>query len=487
MARDINKKIIQGLILLTIVYFLVIIGCYVTQKLSWQRMSVMAGIACLIMWIIIRFDAQDSLLSRYTKKNALIVFFMVLLTRLLLFYFIRIEPVSDYEFYMQEASKYAATGRFDATQYIVIVAPNTVMYIIVLGTLFRLFGSSMLVAQVFNALLLAGSCTLMYLIAERFMKKHMALAATFSFSFLPSTFLYSLLIGTEYIALFPMFFGLYSVIRADEKCEMTCKRSNCIIWGVVCGFSLAISNVNRSNALVLWIAILIWLIVRIIIKPNNKTWRIGILISVIVSFWAISAGYGVVRDELFEGRGGDISFGWTLYEGLDYEGAGAWTEEKSRVLYDVIENYPEDEVQSTLFQLAVKRVSEYSIAKWMGMFLRKGIQVWAYDDYAYVFVKNTAGDSIIRLSDYENSIVSIMNTTWLVHLICYMLSTARYVLKKRKSQNDEKLYLIIVPVLLLVIWHSFATSICRYHYMIVPFTMLMTFACIGAYSNSTKE
>lgn len=398
---------------------------------------------------------------------------LTVLTRLALVHLVSYPMSSDYKMYYDMAELYARTGVCNATDYTVVVEPNIVLYIILLGEIFKIFGSSLLVAQMVNLFFLTGSVLMTYLLAREFFSKKTSFVAALSFCFSPSNVLFSLLPSTEAVAFFPYLAGMVLFLRA-LRMEGTAKRLG---LAAVCGLVLGFSNEIRSNALIALIALSIWAVVYKARKSSYGLKRVAaVLLVVLVVVYAFGLGTDVIRDEVFMGKKSSLQLGWTLYEGLDNETAGGWRQENTDVLNATIAEYPLDEVQKVLLDKAIDRVSEYSAETWLRLLVRKGVNIWIYNDYAYQTLMQTNEDSIIRLEEYREQIVFIVNETYKVLLMAVavgLLSTVR----RWRREGMEGLLLFILPVIFMALWHSFATSIPRYHYYAMPNLILIAMWC----------
>ncbi|MHC1786958.1 MAG: ArnT family glycosyltransferase [Christensenellales bacterium] len=406
-------------------------------------------------------------------KTCLFLAFLTIASRLLLFILVTFELSSDYKMYYEMADLYAKYGAYNATDYIVVVAPNIVLYIISLGEVFRTFGSSLLTAQCFNLLLLTGSVISLYYLSAEFLSRKVSRLIALGFVLSPSNLLFSLVIGTEPIALFPYLGGMLIMVRALKK--QSTKRA--IILGFVGGIVLGISNASRSNALIAMLAIALWGLLCVTRKKRAAKQVVSCLTAMLIGALAFSQCMSLIVNEVFQGKSGRGQIGWTLYEGLDSVTAGGWRQENSDVLYETIENYPVDQVQSIMLQKALARVAEYSAETWLRLILRKGVNIWVFNDYAYQAIFNRNEASILNLDKYKKVIASVVNDCYLFWLMMMALAMLYYVMRNWNNRLDGTALLLVLPITFMVLWHSVATSIPRYHYFALPSVLLMTFYC----------
>lgn len=403
----------------------------------------------------------------------LILAAVTIATRLALVNLVSYPMSSDYKMYYDMAELYARTGFYNATDYIVVVAPNIVLYIILLGEVFKVFGSTLLTAQMVNMVFLTGCITMVYLLAREFFGKKVSFLAALGLSLSPSYLLFSLLPSTETVAFFPYLAGMVLFLRA-LKTEKTGKR---IGLAVVCGLVLGFSNEIRSNALIALIALSLWALIYKCRKSEYGFKRVFVLLLVVlVVVYAFGLGTDVIRDEVFMGKKSNLQLGWTLYEGLDNETAGGWRQENTDVLNATIAEYPLDQVQKVLMNKTIERVKDYSWDTWLRLIVRKGVNIWIYNDYSYQTIIQTNEDSVIRLEQYKKQIVFIVNETYKILLMAVAVGLLSTV-KRWRNGNMEGLLFLLLPLLFMVLWHSFATSIPRYHYYAMPNLMLIAWWC----------
>ncbi len=396
-------------------------------------------------------------------------------TRLALINLISYPISSDYKMYYDMAELYARTGFYNATDYIVVVAPNIVLYIILLGEVFKVFGCSLLTAQIVNMVFLAGCITMVYLLAREFFGKKVSFLAALGLCLSPSCLLFSLLPSTETVAFFPYLAGMVLFLRA-LRTEKTGRRLGIAL---ICGLVLGLSNEIRSNALIALIALSLWAIIYKCRRSEYGFKRVmTLLLVVLASVYAVGQGTDVIRDEVFMGKKSNLQLGWTLYEGLDNVTAGGWRQENTDVLNATIAEYPLDQVQKVLLGKTIERVREYSWDTWLRLIIRKGVNIWIYNDYAYQTIIQTNEDSAIRLEEYRPQIVFIVNEAYKVLLMAVAVGMLGTVTRWRRG-NMEGLLFLLLPLLFMVLWHSFATSIPRYHYYAMPNLVLIAWWCAG--------
>jgi len=435
------------------------------------RLLVHMGLAAVIIYYGSKL-ARLKDISLSDRACIFIISCVVIITRSLLITFIKVDMSSDFSMYYDMAKLYAETGMYNNTDYIMVVAPNIVMYVVILGEIFHVFGSSLFTAQIVNMVLLTGSCIFTYLTAREFLNKRQSLLCALAFAVSPSNLMFSLVPSTESLALLPYMAGLWLMIRAVKNAGTSG------LWrAAVGGFLLGFSNTTRTNAVTCMAAIAFWALFHIRTKKGRQRLYLISLVAVMgIMSMLTQRLYGVIRSEMFQGQETGMTLGWTLYEGLDNETAGGWRQENLDVLNETIENEPLTEVQDIMMEKMLERVSEYSAETWALLILRKGVNIWIYNDYGYNVLTGITEDSPLQLSDAAFSAVQfITNEAYLIALMtfCAAMLYAAFVSVRKKQPLPSVIPLLVIPIMLLVLWHSLGSSIPRYHYMLLPFLPML--------------
>lgn len=425
---------------------------------------------------------------------------------------IQVEQISDFAMYYDLALAYARDGVFNATDYIMVVAPNILIYIAALGEFIRLLGESTLAGEWMNLMFMAGSSVALYALSRRILNKNAALLVALIFALSPNNLLFTLCLATEPMAIFLLLLALLFAFRAlDQK-----KSGSAAAYGLASGLLFSLSNTVRAVAIAFFIAFILFLL----LWPRAEgrsfvSGRLPILIGLTLGYIAFSRLFSAIEWEVYQTQLG-INYGWSLFEGLDNISYGGWRAENSEALYQAIKEYPVNQAQAHLLELAIARVSHYSAADWLDLFIGKGHNIWIYNDYAYsaIITNNAAiAQSAWDLSALLAPIANLINALHRLLLMSFSFCLMRAIfLRKRKgpmgaskvdsprlghntacsqsasSTTDcgagqkieltspatafEKLFVFAMPVAFLILFHSFATSIPRYHFPAIPMMLI---------------
>ena len=389
------------------------------------------------------------------------------LPRLILILTTEIPQTSDYNYYYTTALRFIQESPFEPGDYMVAIAPNTLSFISFLGVIFRLFGSGVFVALLFNVIFTTGSVLLLFLCGRKVMKSLYAFIAALLSALSPTTFFYSLYLAIEPLALFTFLLGLWLFLTAYQQ-QKTGKQ---ILFALLGGVVLAYSNEVRSNAIALLFALVVFTLLFSPEKKKNRFILAGVLL---LAFFAFKIGYSFYQQQVFQTKIG-ITFGWALYEGMDISTFGGWSAENSETAGAVLAAYPPNQVQEVMLHMALERIGTYDLKQWFTLLAGKGMNLWTSNTYAAAsFFEQGLAPWIEKLQPH---IFNLLNIPYWLLMGSFIFSSFRYVLKKG-DENSGVTVMFTFTLLALIIAHSFITSIPRYHYGMVPFILLLTFLMI---------
>ena len=370
------------------------------------------------------------------------------------------EMISDYQLYVSQGRHVAETGRLRMEPYLVAIAPNITVFSTLLGGLFTLFGAPELTARVFVLLLHAGCVLLLFGVGRRLLSSRRAFAAAAAFALLPENVFYSLLPGIEALSLFTLLLGLLLLLLLPGR-----RFPVQLALAVSGGLSLAFSASVRPNAWAAVCAALLWLALK---RRAFSARRLAALLGALAAGLVFCLlGHQAFQHSVFTEDKPAGGLGWPLYEGLDLESGGRWTQEKSAYCISVIESHSAKEADRLFLSGALERFRGYTFFEKVRMFLRKGGALWYENNYSTVGVG--APDS-----DFVQTANRAAGISWTAALLLW-ISLMLFRLKRRLPDDRRAgCALCLTVILLTALWHEFGTSINRYHYMLIPFVLLMT-------------
>ena len=413
---------------------------------------------------------MSAFISRSEARNLLILAAATVIPRMIWGLTVQTRIESDYGLYLRMGMYYAENGRPEVNRYLLTVAPNAVTYSVLTGLLIRLFGNPAGTLVAFTEILHLGNVLMVYGIGRKLTSVPRAFFAAAVFALLPENIFYSNIPGIEAPAMFTALAGLLLVLIGRER-KTAVRTVICLCGGAV----LMLSACIRPNAYAVLSAAVI-LLIRGKEPAKRKCLR---LVAMLAGAAVVFAGYQALRADLFAGEEPVSGVGWSLYEGLDLENGGMWTEEKSARCIEVINAYPPKEADAIFRKEGLERFGSYTFPEKLLMLLRKGGALWYDSRYALFALENSAAaDPWIRLANFSWALC-------LAAMAGGLLYRARHPLN-RKTGAAAGLTLTII--LLTTAWHLIGTSVGRYHYMLIPFVLLLTAALLpGAKDPMMKE
>jgi len=402
-------------------------------------------------------------------KSRLVLLAAFSLPRLLLLLILPHEMESDFLFYINSATEYAQ-GSFPNTPFLVGMAPNCILFIWMLGSFFKFFGCSYYAAFAFDFIFGAGSVLLLEHIAGKFLNRKMSFVVALIYALLPSHVLFAMLPSTEKVTVFALLLGEALVLWALE-----CKRTiPALLAALAAGAVLAVSASIRPIAPLLLAGLLVALLVRE--KKASPVWKqLLVLGMALVVFFGSAALLDGFTTSLVGGTKADSSLGWALFEGLDVESGGTWLEKNSRIADEVLANYPTNELNAVFLQKTWERVSTYSLGTWVKLFMYKNMNLWlenSYSLFALYFLMDQGWLEMV-LFLFVAAVLIVGHLLWMVTFAFLLLRWA----KSRKG-SFYAVTVHLIPILCLMAWHSLGTSIPRYHYVVIPYLLLLTFVVL---------
>ena len=456
-------------VVLAVLYLLFFAGeldLSAAEPLTWERVAIPAAFAALIpgflpLWKRMLRSSRFPGADRFRKNgtNLLLILSAGLAARIIWWLAMSPRIISDYQFYTSLAKEYAESGALKRDVYLLTVAPNVPLFAAVLGRVMRVFGTEAVTAQIFCLALHLCSLGLLYLAGRELTTARRAFYAAFLFALLPENVFYSNLPGSESAAMCTLLAGLLLILKARKK--------EPVPGSLLCfsgGLALAFSGCIRPNA---WAAVPGVLLLLARKSPERAFLRrtLPLLLSFLLAAAGVLAWHQAFQHRIFRGETPSGGIGWSLYEGLDLESGGKWTEEKSERCITVINTYPPEETDAVFLREALERFHSYTFFEKIRLFLRKGGSLWYESRYSLISAEDSP--AFRRLHD----------AALLAWYACIAVLTAClfFRFRHRAGPSGRDGGLLCLPVILLTTaWHEAGTSIGRYHYMLIPFVLLLT-------------
>jgi|GEM_PF-1047550 len=354
---------------------------------------------------LIFLNLKKIIIEKFNEKHIIFFLFAISITLpLVLVFLIKVEPKSDFLTYYLIA-KHLVYSKIFIPNYIATF-PHTIMFPIFLSFIFRIFGPSILAAQLTGILLSAMSVIFVFLIGKEAGKKQLGFIAAIMWSLMPSRIFYSLLICTENlfntVALFTIFL-FFRNIRAFKSIKT--KYLNLAFIGILLAWLSSI----RPNGIILFIAMTLFYIVFSKETNNNFLKKdmnnihflkfIAIFI-MLATYLLASFSLNIIIESIINQKIASTRIGWNLYVGMNISSHGQWNKNDSELFGRLIKEIGPNQAQKTFFNLGLTRLQTLIKEKKIISFISdKIITMWHADHESYDYVagaqlQNTAGKLI---------------------------------------------------------------------------------------------
>ena len=412
----------------------------------------------LLLFAVFQWTRKYVPPSGNASRTLLLLLGLTLVPRIL--WWLAVPPAtgSDYGLYVRLAREYAESGRIEPDAYLLTIAPNAALYAAVLGWVMRMFGTDIGVAQGFCVVLHVANVLLLYGVGREMTSRRRAFWASAAFSLLPENIFYSTLPGIEALSMFTILAGMLSVLHSGNG-----KGWKACALPLAGGALLAFSACVRASA---WAAAAaaVWLLLKRRREGETLRDRLISLLYFALGMVLVLWWHHGFQGWIFGGLRPAAGLGWPLYEGLDLESGGRWTEEKSKRCIELIESLPPRDADRVLWQEATERFRAYSLPEKIRLFLRKGGTLWFDSRYSVYSLEWTES---LRPAE------AVATGSW---GLCLAAWNAALLLRWKEplfSPARSGCVACMILILLTCAWHQAGTSIGRYHYMLIPFVLLM--------------
>ncbi len=399
-------------------------------------------------------------------------------------------PQSDYKTYYEIAQMLnRGTLLEEGKGYCDYVAifPHVLGYSAVLAALFRIFGESVFVGQMFNITLAVATCLICWHITRMLTGRIAAIIALAMIAFWPSMILYNNFLAAEYLFSFLLFLCVWlMVILVTRFTPDSPEQWKGIVLHALLGILLACTSAIRPMALLLLISICICLapsrmdgpiLPRNDIPVSNRFMQRGWVraLVVLLCYLVVSAfitkcvAFTVDRDL----ASGSASMGYNLLVGLNEEAYGGWNPDDAAYLYDVLDSTGSaEQAQIACRDLAFQRLGG-GFRMLSNLFMRKYTVLWGNDDYGISWNIILLDEMGTLTKELESMLYSLQdfNNIWYLVVVFFAGLGGIYLIKGRGSWS----YLLVLLFCGTVAMHLLVENQNRYH-----FHCLYVFAILAA-------
>ena len=390
-----------------------------------------------------------------------------------------VEPSSDYATYYGLADVLNRNALSEEGAWYckyVSLFPHVLGYPAVLSLIFRIFGTSIRTAQIFNLCLQVLSCGLIWHIARSLGGRISGLIALALASFMPSVVLYSNIVGSE--ALFSCLLLTATdlfVQSVQQVKEQDTHPWLCFLRLVLLALVLSFASFIRPMGIIFLIAAVICILTIKTEKMEgsarpksigtqiiNRRWK-KVLILLIIYFAGSSvASSWTARTIGREPAGATSSFGFNLLVGLNQESYGFWNSKDAAFLdLSLTTSGSADDAQRACRDLAFERVKSNPNGLPL-LFVIKYIVLLGTDDYG-AYWNSTFLNQQGELNPSRNIFLKVMLAVSHVFYLFMLLGVVYYswTLFRKKPGAD---YAILLYLCGTIVLHILVEVQNRYHY-----------------------
>jgi len=450
--------------------------------LTWAGVNFLALLSARLT-ITVKLKKYHNYLLAMEVITVILILILAFAARLFVIRNLPMEPASDYKTYY-EIAKMLKEGvlqeKGEGYCNYIGMFPHILGYCYILKTVFVVFGTSVWNGQIANVLFSVGTVYLIYRIARRLGGRMAGLTALTVSAFWPSQILYVNMLAAEYSFSFFLYLCVLLFLHLVMDYDGATKHGvRGALLHIVLGCLIAVTAAIRPMAVILLIAILIFLIplkTRLPEIPHNSisVWvrflaRGFMRVSLIVlAYMAVSSVLNTDIELSINKSTPSFSqsFGYNLLVGLNQEFSGEWNEEDSRYLYENLERSGSPiEAQIACRDLAFKRLSA-GPGGLFNLFIKKYEMLWENDNYGADWNLAFLKEQNQLTPDREVFLNQAKSASQIVYMVAVLFSflTLIYLLQRKASS----LYVLVLVYLGTAAMHLMVESQNRYHFHILP-------------------
>lgn len=431
----------------------------------WWYVFILLVFAAVFIVVLIK----DSVLCKLNKgafdlkRSMILLIIVTAVPRVIWTSMVNVVPQSDFGLYHLLASEYARgniTGHTYISQF-----PHVIGYPAVLSVIYRMFSSSVTIAQVFNILLGCQIAILIYLIGRKLNGDKCGLICAILWALWPSQIFYNSLVATEELYTFLMLIFILAFIYVlDKKRNIQSSVLLFLFLGVLCG----IINSIRPLGILLLVAVAIYYFI-FSKEQNIITKKVVVAKTMLYIFFAgtyfmTTALTSYTISSVLDRKISTSPIGFNAYVGSNIKYSGRWNSEDSKVLNDLTMTmmYNPQQIHDKLLTMALERFSQQGMQNF-SLFVEKHKIMWGTDDDILWYIKSALDKetpSRFDFNRYYNVLDAGCNFYYYVVLIfCSVGGITAF----KRSDNSYILFLLLIVLGMFAV-HTIMEVAGRYHY-----------------------
>lgn len=449
-----------------------------------SSLSVMAAIVGLILCVCVACMMMGKKRLKRLQAGGVCIglFALSMGMRAICAFILRATPVSDFN----EGYQYALGN--DASLYCLAKYPYLGAYALTLKALYAVFPPTVLSGQMFNAAVLGLVPVFLYLAARTYMDDDRpAIAGAVLYALYPSSVVYSGILSCENVA--QMLVALFLWVNACwAKAELGTKKK--YVLTIVMGLALGLINWYKqimllfigATAMACFCYQIIPVAYATIKKENDAGKKLieliaHLVISIIIAVLVSEAGrYAVQMTIVGETVESPFYIGSTLYFGLNPQSNGVWNQEVVGTINNVIEEYPDSEVNRVLLQKIAELYNGDASLAWAVQLNKLDIN-WCQEGVYYYWTNAT--EPVVQGTLVGAFLFEILPNLFAISLyaLCsigaILLLINLFANKRSEVRRNQSLFVCIGTIFLFVVMLMLMETQGRYKSNIMPLICCM--------------
>ena len=339
---------------------------------------------------------------------AISIFVLAFLSKSLLVLMTDTKPVSDFNTFYQSAIQLLKGDKsFGHSFYFKTWAYQTgpVLYYC---AIMKLFGTAILPLKLVNCFFMAGTNTLIYLIARKISNDYTARFVSLLYLVYPAPYFLAAVLTNQHFAACMFLLAVYVLLI---------ERLNWGVKGIIAGVIMSIGNTVRPLGIVIIAASIIWGLVETI--RSKKVAKIGIVVLIVITYLLVNFGSSTLvkrADINPEGLANNFPL-WKFVVGFNYDSNGQFSYADQNNILDIQDLNKRDIVSK---QVIRERLS-IGPAKLANLLNTKQIAMWAgLDTLTWEFYQQI-GEELVPSKDLGKFEPTILNTEKMYYIFIFIL------------------------------------------------------------------
>jgi len=339
-----------------------------------------------------------------------------------------------------------------------------------------LFGNSLLPLQLLNAVWLAGTNVLVYLIAKRFLPEKAAMTAGVLYAIYPAPLFLAGVLTNQHLSVFLLYSALYLLLGK----ELTPRRT------LGAGTIMALGNAMRPIGVIIMLAAVLWLLIRALYRAALRSALHGLYVA--ASYFAVGAalsGLIVVTGINPEGLSNNQPM-WKFVVGLNQDSSGCW----NRTDYETYLSLPTQEAHEAMTEAVKERLS-VGPAALADLARRKSAVMWAGNEdlyWGFGHLDQDAAALTFPVTLSWNSIQLLLGSLDKgVYLLAFGLALMGLLLRLRKSEQCGQSLPLVLLLCGYYAVHLIVEVQSRYRYFLMPCVFLLAGIAISEFLSKKDQ